>query len=217
MRGRKEGETGGQSERERNSAGVINGNAEESSAYLLCKNGPPSLIFQSYWAKVMKINTLIITILKIKIEDSVLIVLIFKCLRYIDHNNPVLLEPLWVSKCFNHRRNKKILKEELLKLFICNTKGTILHDYISRAPWEVLRRVIIPVLEDASSRRKYSRKKHGNVTSSNPRWPHSTSFVFWFFKKGTKFTCGMIVYCISSGLSHQNSQPGTEPIPIAIT
>lgn len=39
----------------------------------------------------MKINTLIITILKIKIEDSELIVLIFKYLQYIDQNNPVLL------------------------------------------------------------------------------------------------------------------------------
>lgn len=39
--------------------------------------------------KVMKINTLIITILKIKIEDSKLIVLIFKCLQYIDQHHPV--------------------------------------------------------------------------------------------------------------------------------
>lgn len=39
----------------------------------------------------MKMNTLIITILKIKIEDSEFIVLIFKCLQYIDQNNPVLL------------------------------------------------------------------------------------------------------------------------------
>ncbi len=39
--------------------------------------------------KVMKINTLIITILKIKIEDSTLIVLIFKCIQYIDQRNPV--------------------------------------------------------------------------------------------------------------------------------
>lgn len=45
--------------------------------------------------KVMKINTLIITILKIKIEDSVLIVLIFKCLQYIDQHNPVFPQVLW--------------------------------------------------------------------------------------------------------------------------
>lgn len=39
--------------------------------------------------KVMKINTLIIAILKIKIEDSGLIVLILKCLQYIDQHNLV--------------------------------------------------------------------------------------------------------------------------------
>lgn len=44
--------------------------------------------------KVMKINTLIITILKIKIEDSALIVLIFKCIQYIDQHNPVFPQVL---------------------------------------------------------------------------------------------------------------------------
>ena len=38
----------------------------------------------------MKINTLIITLLEIKIEDSALIVLIFKCIQYSDQHNPVL-------------------------------------------------------------------------------------------------------------------------------
>lgn len=52
-----------------------------------CENGPPSLIFQGYWKRDMKINTLIITILKIKIEDCTLIVLIFKPVQYIDQNN----------------------------------------------------------------------------------------------------------------------------------
>lgn len=36
----------------------------------------------------MKINTGIITILKIKIENGTLIVSIFKCLRYIDQTQP---------------------------------------------------------------------------------------------------------------------------------
>lgn len=72
---------------ERKDTGVINGNTEERDEYSLCKNGPPSLKFQDYWNKVMKINTLIITILKIKIEDKAL--LIFKCLQYIDQHNPV--------------------------------------------------------------------------------------------------------------------------------
>lgn len=40
----------------------------------------------------MKINTFIITVLKIKIEDGKLAVLIFKCLQYIDHRNPVSLQ-----------------------------------------------------------------------------------------------------------------------------
>lgn len=42
--------------------------------------------------KVMKINTFIITILNIKIEDSKFTVLIFKCLQYIDQHNPVSLQ-----------------------------------------------------------------------------------------------------------------------------
>lgn len=62
----------------------------ERDAYSPRKMRPPSLIFQGYRMKVMKINTLIITILKIKIEDSALVVLIFKCLQYIDRHNPVL-------------------------------------------------------------------------------------------------------------------------------
>lgn len=37
----------------------------------------------------MKINTFIITILKIKIEDGKFAVLMFKCFRYIDQHNPV--------------------------------------------------------------------------------------------------------------------------------
>lgn len=37
----------------------------------------------------MKINTFIITILNIKIEDSKFTALIFKCLQYIDQHNPV--------------------------------------------------------------------------------------------------------------------------------
>lgn len=53
--------------------------------------------------KVMKINTLIITILKIKIEDSTLIVLIFKCLQYIDQHNPVFRWALRVSLRNNPR------------------------------------------------------------------------------------------------------------------
>lgn len=39
----------------------------------------------------MKINTGIITILKIKIENGTLIVSIFKCLRYIDQTQPRFL------------------------------------------------------------------------------------------------------------------------------
>lgn len=77
--------------RGRKGTGVINGNTEERDAYSQSKNGPPSLILRGYRMKVMKINTLIITILKIKIEDSTLIVLIFKCLQYIDQCNPVFL------------------------------------------------------------------------------------------------------------------------------
>lgn len=40
----------------------------------------------------MKINTFIITILNIKIEDSKFTALIFKCLQYIDQHNPVSLQ-----------------------------------------------------------------------------------------------------------------------------
>lgn len=52
----------------------------------------------------MKINTLIITILKIKIEDSMLIVLIFRCLQYIDQHNPVFRKFFGVS-LFSPRKN----------------------------------------------------------------------------------------------------------------
>lgn len=41
----------------------------------------------------MKINTGIITILKIKIENGALIVSIFKCLRYIDQAQPRFFFP----------------------------------------------------------------------------------------------------------------------------
>lgn len=57
--------------------------------HIHCTKMGQSLIFQDYRMKVMKINILIITILKIKIEDSALIVLILKCLQYIDQHNPV--------------------------------------------------------------------------------------------------------------------------------
>lgn len=40
----------------------------------------------------MKINTFIITILNIEIEDSKFTTLIFKCLQYIDQHNPVSLQ-----------------------------------------------------------------------------------------------------------------------------
>lgn len=103
--------------RGRNSTGVINGNAEERDSYSPGKNGPPSLIFQGYRMEVMKINTLIITILKIKIEDSTFVVLIFKCLRYIDQHNPVFFAKLvGVSLCGEEK--KRVLQEVLLKILI---------------------------------------------------------------------------------------------------
>ena len=103
--------------RGRNSIGVINGIVEERDAYSPGKNGPPSLIFQGYRMEVMKINTLIITILKMKIEDSTFVVLIFKCLRYIDQHNPVFFAKLvGVSLCGEEK--KHVLQEALLEILI---------------------------------------------------------------------------------------------------
>lgn len=55
----------------------------------------------------MKINTFIITILNIKIEDSKFTALIFKCLQYIDQHNPVSLQSQSLSQ--SPRRGKKRL------------------------------------------------------------------------------------------------------------
>ena len=60
----------------------------------------------------MKINTLIITILKIKIEDSALIVLIFKCIQYIDQLN--LVFPLTSSGCEKMFCMKILISKALL-------------------------------------------------------------------------------------------------------
>ncbi len=77
---------------------------------------------EGYWMKVMKINTLIITILKIKIEDSTLVVLIFKCLQYIDQCNPVFRWALRGKPVRKSRRKKHVLQEESLKILISNTE-----------------------------------------------------------------------------------------------
>lgn len=68
--------------------------------------------------KVMKINTFIITILNIKIEDSKFTALIFKCLQYIDQHNPVSFQSQPESE--SEKRGKKTVqaKKNLPDFFI---------------------------------------------------------------------------------------------------
>lgn len=56
----------------------------------------------------MKINTFIITILNIKIEDSKFTALIFKCLQYIDQHNPVSFQSQPESE--SEKRGKKTVQ-----------------------------------------------------------------------------------------------------------
>lgn len=52
----------------------------------------------------MKINTFIITLSKIKIEDGKFAALIFKCFQYIDQHTPVFLQ----SKSENEKKKKSL-------------------------------------------------------------------------------------------------------------
>ena len=203
-------EAGGQSERERNSTRVINGGTEERDAYSPCKNGPPSLIFQGYWMKLMKINTLIITILKIKIEDRALVVLIFKCLRYIDQHNPVfpLTSPCrWACAV---ERKKYVFLEQLLKILICNTKKKSLSClFTAWEPSEVLFKRIVS-WRMLPPKQRYIRAKHINVTSY--MWPLLTSQHFLCilnFKKGNEYTSNIKQNTYITRSPAPNSQPRT--------
>lgn len=87
-----EREEGGRCERVGVRAGVINGNTEERKRQnrhtKKKKMGHHRSHSEAIEGEVMKINTGIITILKIKIENGTLVVSIFKWLRYIDQAQP---------------------------------------------------------------------------------------------------------------------------------
>lgn len=88
-----EREEGGRCEGRGVRAGVINGNTEERKRQnrrtkKKKKMGHHRSHSEAIEGEVMKINTGIITILKIKIENGTLVVSIFKWLRYIDQAQP---------------------------------------------------------------------------------------------------------------------------------